>query len=304
MKVFLLGATGYIGNVVAERLQKKGHDVLGLARSPEAVEELRAQGIKPHGGDLRDPASLAEGARQADATANLAQPAFDLQGDFAQQMVALGRTVKEAVGAILEATHGTGKPLLFTGGTGAYGDTGAQVATEETPVAPLPFMQSLAEAEQSVLGGKGVRGMVLRPGIVYGRGGGPVAFAVEAARRAGGVRVVGEGRNELSFVHVEDLADLYLLMLERGGVGTLLNGVAEPFVTQLELMRAVSRAAGYGGEVQIMPAEGAGAQLQNIFSRTMRVSGARARQLGWNPTRPSVLTVLQQDDASHAPRVA
>lgn len=304
MKVFLLGATGYIGSVVAERLQEKGHDVLGLARSPEAAAKLRAQGITPHRSDLRDPASLAEGARQADATVNLAQPTFDLQGDFAEQMVALGQTVKAAVEAILEATRGTSKPLLLTGGTGAYGDTGAQVATEDTPVAPLPFMQSLAEAEHSVLGGKGVRGLVLRPGIVYGRGGGPVAFAVEAARRAGGVRVVGEGRNELSFVHIEDLADLYLLMLEGGGAGTLLNGVTEPFVTQLELMRAVSRAAGYGGEVRVTPTEGAGAQLQNIFSRTMRVSGARARKLGWTPTRPSVLTVLQQDDASHTPRVA
>lgn len=296
MKVFLTGATGYIGGAVAERLLAARHAVVGLARSEQAAASLAARGITPHRGDLSDPDSLYAAARAADGVIQLAQAQFAPGGDFAAQMEELGRIAGGAVDALLRALEGSGKPLILTGGTGAYGDTGERVVDEETPIPPLPMLAGMAENDRKVLGATGIRGMAIRPAIVYGRGGGPVRMLVEMARQAGQVLYTGDGQNLLSTVHVDDVAELYLLMLERAPRGTLLNAVAEPFVSQRALLEAVSRAAGLGGVVTPMPEEQARSMAYGaggLFARNSRVSAARARALlGWSPMRPSVLDEL------------
>jgi nucleoside-diphosphate-sugar epimerase len=287
MKIFLTGATGYIGGAVAERLRAAGHSVIGLARSERAAADLAARGLTPHHGDLADPASLFDGARVADGVIHLAQAQFAPGGDFAAQMQEMGRLAAGAVDAMLRALDGSSKPFILTGGTGAYG---------ETPIPPLPMLASLAENDRKVLGATGVRGMAIRPAIVYGRGGGPVSTLVGMARQTGVVQYTGDGENLLSTVHADDVAELYLLMLERAPGGTLLNGVAEPFVSQRALLEAVSRAAGLGGAIAPMPEEQARSLAYGaggLFSRNSRVSAARARALlGWTPHRPSVIDEL------------
>jgi nucleoside-diphosphate-sugar epimerase len=296
MKIFLTGATGYIGGAVAERLRAAGHSVLGLARSEPAAADLVARGITPHHGDLADPASLFDGAREADGVIHLAQVQFAPGGDFAAQMQEMGRLATGAVDAILRALAGSGKPFILTGGTGAYGDTGAAVVDEDTPIPLLPMLASLAENDRKVLGATGVRGMAIRPAIVYGRGGGPVSTLVAMARQTGVVQYTGDGENLLSTVHVDDVAELYLLMLEGAPGGTLLNGVAEPFVSQRALLEGVSRAAGLGGAIEPMPEERARSLAYGaggLFARNSRVSAARARALlGWIPRQPSVIDEL------------
>jgi len=297
MNVFVVGATGYIGSVVAEKLQAAGHQVLGLARSDQAAATLEQRGIAVQRGDLADPHSLAQAARTADGVVHAAQLQFDPHRDFAAQMISTGQIMSAAVQALVEALDGTGKPLLITGGTGAYGDTGDQVATEETPIVALPMMASFAENDRIVLTSTGIRGMSIRPGIVYGHAGGPVRTLFAAAQQTGAVMYSGTGENQLSTVHVDDVADLYVLMLENAPSGTLLNGVAEPFVTQKELMQAVSDAFEFGSAVVAMPDDGNGALYGagNIFARNMRVSGNKAKQLlGWRPRQASVL-----DDVRH-----
>jgi nucleoside-diphosphate-sugar epimerase len=295
MKVFMIGATGYIGSVVAERLQQAGHQVAGLARSDAAHTTLQARGITAQRGDLSDLDSLARGAQQADAVILVAQPRFNPQDDFVAQMQQMNELMGNAVDLLVDTLAGSGKTLLITGGTGAYGDTGDQIVNEDTPVAAVPMMQRFQENDRKVLGSQGLRGLSIRPGIVYGRGGGPVTMLSGMAQHTGRLQLIGSGNNALSLVHVDDLADLYLLMLERAAGGTLLNAVAEPFVTQKDLLQAVSTAIGLGGVVEPMPAEQSQSMSYGnggIFARNMRVSAARARQLGWQPYRPSVIDEL------------
>jgi nucleoside-diphosphate-sugar epimerase len=294
MKVFIAGATGYIGSAVAASVKEAGHTVVGLARSEQSAAKLSASGYQVHRGNLNDPQSLAQGAANADAVIQLAQPQFDPQGDFMAQMAQLGRTTQTAVEAILDSLQGTGKTFILTGGTGAYGDTGDQIVTEETPTFTPPFMEGMAAAERKVLTASGVRGMGVRPAIVYGHGSGPVAHQLAMARMMGGVFFTGTGDNALSFVHVEDVADLYVLMLEKAPAGTLLNAVAEPFVTQRQVLEAISRKAGFGGQVAPVPeSQQQAAGGYNIFARNMRVSAARARAFGWTPKQPSVIDEIE-----------
>lgn len=298
MKVFVLGATGYIGGAVAEKLLIAGHEVLGLSRSEKSDDQLRQKGVEPVRGDLAEPESLVDPAREADAVAQIAQPRFDYQRDYAAQMREMCNVMRGATEALVGALDGTGKTLIFTGGTGAYGGTGDQIADEETPVKKSPRTAGLAESERRVLEAAGLRGLATRPAIVHGRGGGLIDGAVREARQTGRVMQIGTGNNLLSFVHVDDLADLYRLMLDKQpAAGTLLVVADEPYVSQKALLRSLSLAAGLGGEVQQMPVEpaqdtGYGGGI--MFAGSLRVSAAKARDLlGWKPHHPTVLEELE-----------
>lgn len=296
MRVLIIGATGYIGAAVAERLHAAGHTIDALARTDEKAAQLRAKGYTPVLGDLRDPASLTQAAGAVDGVIYVAQLAFDPSGDFAAQMADMGQVQLAAVNALLAGLGTSGKPLITTSGTGAYGDTGDGVAIEETPTLALPMMAEVAASERRVLEASNVRGIVVRPGIVYGRGGGPVTMLMGMAQQMGSVMLAGEGDNLLSLVHVDDLADLYLLLLERAPAGTLVNAIAEPFVTQRAVLESISRLLGQGGQVtQVPPQPGMG---YNIFARNMRVSGAKAKGMGWTPQQPNVLDDIEQGSYS------
>jgi nucleoside-diphosphate-sugar epimerase len=215
MKVFLTGATGYIGSAVAERLRSAGHQLSGLARSDAAAGRLNAAGIRPTRGDFSDPASVGSAARSADGVISLAttyDPAID----------------GPAIDAILEALAGSKEPFVYTSGIWSHGDTGGKVVDESTPPTPAALVQWRQAVEDRVREGarRGIRTVVIRPAIVYGRGGGIPAGFVQSAREEGAARYVGTGENRWPFVHVDDLADLYLLALERAPAGSLLLGVS------------------------------------------------------------------------------
>src|SRR5205814_109624 len=168
-----------------------------------------------------------------------------------------------AVDAILGALEGSGKPYLYTSGIWSQGDTGGTVVDESMPTQPFahvawrkPIEDRVRQAAQ-----RQVRSVDVRPGIVYGRGGGIPAGFTEAALKNGAARFVGTGENRWAMVHVDDLADLYLLALERAPAGALLLAVSGPAYPVKELAAAASRGAGAGGRTTSWPLEEARAAL-------------------------------------------
>ena len=141
MVIFLTGATGYIGGVVAQGLQQAGHHVTGLARTPEKAKHLESRGIRAHLGDLLQPDTLASAARIADGVIHTANTndANSAQADLA------------VVRAMVDALAGTGKPFVYTSGVWVLGSTGETVATEDTPVNPTPLVAHRPAIEQEVL---------------------------------------------------------------------------------------------------------------------------------------------------------
>ncbi len=287
MHVFLTGATGYIGSAVAEALRGAGHQVSGLARSDSAVTRLAANGVRPVRGDLGDPDSLAGAAREADGVIHAATT-NDPSTDTA------------AVRAILAALRGSGKSFIYTSGIWVYGDTGGRVVTESSPASPVPLVAWRSVVEREVLGAAadGIRSVVIQPGVVYGRGGGIPAAWIESVRRNGAAKFVGTGENRWAMVHVEDLAELYLLALERAPAGTLLLAVGGPSVRVADMARAASEGAGAGGRVTAWPLAEARAALGNYadaLALDQQASSRRAEELlGWKPSRPGALEELRR----------
>jgi len=216
MKVFITGATGYIGGSVAVGLRDAGHDVIGLTRSGRGADALRGLGIEPHLGHLDDPDALRAGAARADAVVNAAD------SDHAG-----------AVDALLDALEGTGARLIHTSGSSIVGDRadGApadRIHDDQTPFEPLPEKRDRVGIDRAVLAAaqRGVHSVVICPSMIYGAGLGPkrdsiqVPWMIEQARAAGVSRHIGAGENLWSNVHIEDLVRLYVLALEKAPPGS------------------------------------------------------------------------------------
>lgn len=296
MTIFLTGASGYIGGAVAVRLMRDGHRIRGLARSPETAARLQALGIEPVPGDLSDTALLAREAKAADAVINAAS-ADD----------------RAAVEALLDALAGSGKPFLHTSGTSvvaddARGDRASdRIYDEDTPVEPVPGKAARVAIDRLIVdaAGRGVRSVVLCNSLIYGTGPGLNADSVQiptlvaAARKTGVVRHIGRGLNIWSNVHVDDMADLYALALERAPAGAFYyveNGEA----SFAEAAAAITRRLGLGAP-QPWPADDATAELgfgTAVYSlgSNSRVRGKRARaELGWAPKHGSLIEWIERE---------
>jgi nucleoside-diphosphate-sugar epimerase len=289
MEVFLTGATGYIGTSVGEALRRAGHKVTGLARTAEKAKLLESRGIRAIIGDLLKPEALATAARAAEGVIHTANTndATSPQVDAA------------VVRAMLQALEGTGKPFVYTSGVWVLGSTGDKVADEQTPVNPTPLVAHRPAIEQEVLGYKdrGVRTIVIRPALVYGRGGsGPTMFT-KSAKESGAARYVGDGQSRWAFVDVDDLAQLYVLALEKSAPGSLYNAAQGPSYRVLEVAEAASIGAGAKGKTQAWPLEEA-RKTMHAFADALvldqQISGEKAKkELGWSPRAASVLDDLK-----------
>jgi nucleoside-diphosphate-sugar epimerase len=270
LEIFLTGATGYIGSAVAGALLAAGHSVTGLARSDDAAEKLAGKGITPYRGNLTSPESLGTAALAADAVIHTGTTN---QGPIDQ----------EAVRALLR-----GKPLIYTSGVWVLGDTGGKVADETWPVNPIPKVAWRPAVEQMVLDAGGV---VIRPAIVFGRGGGIPADFVQSAR------YVGNGENHWPMIHLDDLALLYVLAIANAPPGTLLHASDGTAFRVKEIAAAASLGAGAGDRTESWPLEEARKTLgayADALVLDQQVSSQKARAtLGWKPRAVSVLDDLR-----------
>ncbi len=282
MKVFLTGATGYVGSVVAEKLQAKGHRVLGLARNETARAKLIGRAIEPFVGDLKDVESLQRGASESDAVIHTA-----FIHDFADYGGAV-KTENAAIAAFAEALANTNKPFVATSGSAFLGDTRDREADEDSPYDQNSPFLSRAESEQDALkmSQKGIRSIVLRlPLFVFGRGGSSFApFMIGQAKQTGAANYIGAGEKRVSAVHVEDAADLYVAALDTSTAKGLYNVSAET-VSLRELNEAIARLLDV--KAKSISAEEAQKQfgaLYEFFSINNRLSAEKARrEIGWTP---------------------
>ncbi|NUO61311.1 MAG: NAD-dependent epimerase/dehydratase family protein [Hamadaea sp.] len=272
MKVLVIGATGYIGSATARKLRERGHEVVALAREERAESpyEVRV-------GDLTRPETLAAAiGDDIEAVVNVATSSGDQAADQA------------ATAALVDAL--AGRVLVQTSGIWVLGRTGREPVTEDAPANPLPIVSYRPLIEQQVLAAaeRGVRSVVIRPGIVYGDGGGIPALLLDLARKHGVGRYFGDPGTRWPMVHVADLADLYALAVESAPAGTLLHGVDEPAVSVVALAAATDLAAGGTGRAELWLRPDASATLGEPFADALAldqaVSGVRARDLlGWQP---------------------
>ncbi|NJM53731.1 MAG: NAD-dependent epimerase/dehydratase family protein, partial [Blastocatellia bacterium] len=212
MKIFLTGASGYVGSVVAEKLKGKGHKVLGLARNEEAESKLNECRVETVHGGLEDFEVLKTVAKEADAVIHTA---FSHSFDDYDDAVKLDR---EVIKSFAESLAQTNKPFIVTSSSAILGDTRSNEADEDYPFGENSPRKFRGEAERDTLqlSSKGIRSIVLRlPLFVYGRGGSSfVPFVINQAKKEKSANYVESGEQKVSAVHVEDVADLYVLALE------------------------------------------------------------------------------------------
>ncbi len=291
MRVFVTGATGFIGSAVVQELLGAGHEVLGLARSDSSAERLTSLGVAVHRGELADTQSLAAGARACDGVIHTA-----FIHDFSQYE-ANGETDRVALEAMASALEGTGKPLVSTSGLTA--DTPGRASTEQDGPDLNGLGRVRAKSEEVLAAAsRGVRASVIRlPPTVHGRGDqGFMPQLIETARRTGVAAYVGDGANRWPAVHRLDAARLFRLACETAAPGTRLHGVGEEGVP----MRAIAEVmgAGLGVPVRSLTAEEAMAHfgfLGMFVGRDFPASSALTREMmGWRPQAPDLLADLRE----------
>ncbi len=316
MKILLTGATGYIGGAAAKALHAAGHEVSGLARSEDSAAKLAQAGLKPVMGDFADAVSLASAVKDADVIVSAASIG-SLSGD-----TETFRKDRDAVRAMLATLDGGGKTLIFTSGSAVVGtfaggeasgvvhDEDVQLPLPESVIAPastgvpMMFVKGLGgamaariETEKDVAGASGVRGIVMRPGLVYGNGGSyDLPQLIAFARKNGVAPHFGSGGTLHGYVHIDDLADLFRLAVEHAPKGAVLNGVTDE-VSQLDLAAAISRMIGAGGKTASFSLEQMFGSLGSVgvsLSLNKRLSADKTRRItGWSPTRTDILHDLE-----------
>jgi nucleoside-diphosphate-sugar epimerase len=282
MKVFVTGATGYIGSAVAAAFARAGHAVYGLARSKEKGARLAAAEVTPVPGALEDPASYV-------ATADACQVLVHCAVEYSARQWKLH---EQTLDTLLRSGRSTRTPrtLLVTSGVWVYGNTGAAAADESARLSPPLLVAPRPASDQRVLDANGdmLRTLVVRPGCVYGGSAGMTGSWFESAAKEGAARVVGDGSNRWSMVHVTDLADLYVKAAESAHGGEVFNATDRSRFTVLECARAASLAAGASGKVVNIPPEKAkkamGAPYVECLLLDQHVDSSKAvRLLGWQP---------------------
>jgi nucleoside-diphosphate-sugar epimerase len=290
MKVLVTGATGYIGGAVADALHAAGHAVHGLAHSDEAAAKIRSRGWSEVRGDLRDTASLERAAGSVDAVVHAANT-----GGSDAAAVDTG-----AVRALLAELRGSGRAFLYTSGAWVLG---AGSGDEESARNPTPLVAWRAPLEEEVIGSApGVRALVIRPGIVYGRGGGIPGMVAR-----GQLPLIGNGRQRWPLVHADDLADLYVRALD-GTPGSILHGVASTLsMRDIALLGAAGGHQPAPAPVTIAEARVQLGEFADALALDQQVSARATRaRTGWQPRAPSLVEELLSErigeGATPAPR--
>src|SRR6266550_2804003 len=292
MRVFVTGASGFIGSAVVQELLGAGHDVVGLARSASSADALTSAGADVHRGDLDDLDSLRAGAEASDGVIHLAYV-----HDFSK-FEDNARVDQRAIEAIGDALAGSGRPLVIANGTLMLTADG-RPATEEDRGDPATRLGRRLD-EQVLLGlaDRGVRSASVRlPPTVHGKGDhGFVPMIIGVAREKGVSAYVGDGSNRWPAVHRLDAAPLFRLALEKGPAGATFLGVADEGVPTREIAEVIGRHLNV--PVVSKPSEQAAAHfawLAGFFAFDLPASSTKTRErLGWRPHQPGLIADLER----------
>lgn len=300
MKIFLTGATGYIGGSIARYLTDFGHEIRGLVRQSDKAQALQEIGISPVLGSLDDASLLAEEAKAADAVIHAANSDH-----------------LASVKTFLEALKGSGKAFIHTSGSSVVGDDARgtyerpDIFADDTPFVPMDIRKDRVEINEIVrIAGvrDGIRTIVFCPTMIYGESLGLPAKSDQLpklyaqSRKVGAGAYIGTGLNRWSNVHIRDLAELYRLALEKAPSASYFyaeNGEA----SFIEIASAISNALGFGGKTQSWPADDAIGELGDwarfAIGSNSRVRAVNARRLlGWAPQHTSIQKWIETTDVA------
>jgi nucleoside-diphosphate-sugar epimerase len=302
MRVFVTGATGFIGSATVAELLTAGHEVVGLARSDEAAAALAKSGAEVHRGSLEDLDSLRRGAADSDGVIHTA-----FIHDFSQ-METNGRVDLRAVEAFGAELEGSDRPLVITSGTGLVAP--GRLATEQDAADPAGLGAHRAASEQAAiaLADRGVRSAVVRfPPSVHGEGDhGFVPFLIDIARDKGLAAYIGDGSNRWPAVHRLDAACLFRLAVESAPAGSVLHGVGEAGVATRDIATMIGRHLNVPA-VSISPQDAAEhfGWLAAFFGADLPASSELTRRrLRWEPVQPGLIADLEAGHYFRQPVIA
>ena len=292
MKVFITGATGFIGSAVVKELLSHGHKVLGLTRTEQGVAALTVAGAEPYRGSLEDLDSLAKGAAQSDGVIHLA---FDHDFSTYAQNCEDDRHVIEVLGSALA---GSNRPLIVTSGTGMTNTVPGRPATEDGPPMSSTMTPRAAseEAVEAIVAAGGNASVVRLPQVHDTRVQGLVTPAIQVAIEKRLSAYIGDGSGRWPAAHISDVAPLYRLALERAERGARWHAVAEEGVTMRAIAEAVGRRLSL--PVKSLTPEEAPAHfgwLAMFAAFDMPASGEQTKKkLGWHPAGPGLIADLEK----------
>ena len=291
MRIFLTGATGFIGSKIIPELLQAGHQVLGLTRSDAGAKQLTAAGAEVHRGDLEDPTTLRRGAEKADAVIHCA---FD--HDFSR-FVENCQKDKRNIDALGEALVGSKRPLIITSGTGMGSRGPGELASEDVFDATHANPRKISEETGATLAARGVNVSYVRlPQVHDTRKQGLISPLIAISRAKGRVGYVGGGKNRWAAGHVSDVARLYKLAIERAEPGARYHAVGEEGVTMKEIAEALGRSLKL--PVVSLTGDEVAAHfgwMAMFAGLDMPASSAITRKkLGWTPVGPGLIADLDR----------
>jgi nucleoside-diphosphate-sugar epimerase len=298
MRVFVTGATGFVGSAVVRELVAAGHEVLGLARSDAGEAAVAAMGARALRGSLEEVDSLRRGVA---ATDGVIHTGFNHDFSRFAENCALDRRAIEAMGAEI---GDTGRPMLVTSGV-ALAKGGPVGLESDTAVPPSDAFPRASEAAAQALAERGMAVSVVRlPPTTHGEGDhGFVPILIDIARRTGVSAYIGDGDNAWSATHRVDAARVYRLALERGASGGPFHAIAETGIPFREIATLIGRELGV--PVESRSGDEAAAHFgwfAKFAGMNMAASGEHTqRLLGWKPEAPDLLTDMRQTYFATAP---